>query len=86
MVYIITKSTLFNLSAACQEKQQEHSVLYESLSKLEYFVRNDILHINLIKCDFLQVRGSMRVILRPLIPAAPLVGGISVFFLNRPVS
>ncbi|XP_074624645.1 extended synaptotagmin-2-like isoform X1 [Acropora palmata] len=32
----------------------------------------------------LQVRGSMRVILRPLIPAAPLVGGVSVFFLNRP--
>ncbi|XP_015764424.1 PREDICTED: extended synaptotagmin-2-A-like [Acropora digitifera] len=31
-----------------------------------------------------QVRGSMRVILRPLIPAAPLVGGVSVFFLNRP--
>ena len=25
-------------------------------------------------------------ILRPLIPAAPLVGGVSVFFLNRPVS
>ena len=34
----------------------------------------------------LQIRGSMRVILRPLIPAAPLVGGVSVFFLNRPVS
>lgn len=33
-----------------------------------------------------QIRGSLRVILRPLIPAAPLVGGVSVFFLNRPVS
>lgn len=32
----------------------------------------------------LQLRGSLRVILRPLIPAAPLVGGVSVFFLNRP--
>ncbi|XP_078376188.1 extended synaptotagmin-2-like isoform X2 [Oculina patagonica] len=32
----------------------------------------------------LQIRGSLRVILRPLIPAAPLVGGVSVFFLNRP--
>ena len=34
----------------------------------------------------IQLRGSLRVILRPLIPAAPLVGGVSVFFLNRPVS
>ena len=33
-----------------------------------------------------QLRGTLRVIMRPLIPAAPLVGGISVFFLDRPVS
>ncbi|KAK3739454.1 hypothetical protein QZH41_017292 [Actinostola sp. cb2023] len=31
-----------------------------------------------------QLRGTLRVILSPLIPSAPLVGGISLFFLNRP--
>ncbi|XP_031566724.1 extended synaptotagmin-2-A-like isoform X2 [Actinia tenebrosa] len=32
----------------------------------------------------LQLRGTLRVILSPLIPTSPLVGGVSVFFLNRP--
>ncbi|EDO32931.1 predicted protein [Nematostella vectensis] len=32
----------------------------------------------------LQLRGTLRVIMSPLVPSAPLVGGISVFFLNRP--
>lgn len=32
----------------------------------------------------LQLRGMMRVILRPLISQMPLFGGISVFFLNNP--
>ncbi|KXJ26093.1 Extended synaptotagmin-3 [Exaiptasia diaphana] len=32
----------------------------------------------------LQLRGTLRVILSPLVPSSPLVGGVSVFFLNRP--
>jgi hypothetical protein len=34
----------------------------------------------------LQIRGDLRVILRPLIPMAPLIGGVTVFFLTNPVS
>ena len=33
--------------------------------------------------DF-QIRGMMRIVLKPLLPAMPLVGGIQAFFLNPP--
>ncbi|XP_064644858.1 extended synaptotagmin-2-like isoform X2 [Lineus longissimus] len=32
----------------------------------------------------LQIRGDLRVILRPLIPVPPLIGGVTVFFLTNP--
>lgn len=47
---------------------------------------NHVLSLIASSICLVQIRGSLRVILRPLIPAAPLVGGVSVFFLNRPVS
>ncbi|XP_076234601.1 extended synaptotagmin-like protein 2 isoform X3 [Calliopsis andreniformis] len=33
--------------------------------------------------DF-QIRGMMRIVLKPLLPAMPLVGGVQAFFLNPP--
>lgn len=33
-----------------------------------------------------QMEGMMRVILEPLIGEAPLVGGVTFFFIRRPVS
>lgn len=35
---------------------------------------------------FFQMEGMMRVILEPLIGDAPLVGGVTFFFIRRPVS
>lgn len=35
---------------------------------------------------FIKVRGTLRVIMSPLVPASPLVGGLSIFFLDKPVS
>ncbi|CAH1773795.1 unnamed protein product [Owenia fusiformis] len=32
----------------------------------------------------LQIHGTMRVVMSPLIPVSPLIGGITVFFLNPP--
>ena len=65
--------------------------LVEKSWKTERILQTDICvnHVpSFITSSFylVQIRGSLRVILRPLIPAAPLVGGVSVFFLNRPVS
>lgn len=36
--------------------------------------------------NVLQMEGRMRVILEPLIGDAPLVGGVTFFFIRRPVS
>lgn len=33
-----------------------------------------------------QLRGTMRVVMKPLIGVMPLMGGVTVFFLNNPVS
>lgn len=38
-----------------------------------------------LSCIF-QLKGMMRVILEPLIGEAPLVGGVTLFFIRRPVS
>lgn len=35
---------------------------------------------------FVQLQGMLRVILEPLIGQAPLVGGVTMFFIRRPVS
>ncbi|CAB4004783.1 extended synaptotagmin-2-A-like isoform X1 [Paramuricea clavata] len=42
-----------------------------------------------VKCvtvgiEDLQLRGTLRVIMSPLVPASPLVAGLSVFFLDKP--
>lgn len=31
-----------------------------------------------------QMRGMMRVIMKPLIATSPLIGGLQIFFLNQP--
>lgn len=33
-----------------------------------------------------QIYGTLRVVMKPLVKIIPLVGGVTVFFLNRPVS
>ena len=50
-------------------------------------------NLHLLSCCFLMfffhlipLCGSLCVILCSLIPAVPLVGGVSIFFLNRPIS
>lgn len=40
--------------------------------------------IIVIILNLIQLRGMMRVVMKPLITISPLVGGLQVFFLNQP--
>lgn len=59
-------------------KDFQVNILKSYINYIEYFLQF------LIKIESFQIRGLIRIVMKPMLSIMPLIGGVQIFYLNNP--